>query len=129
MLTAIVRFHRIVQIKARFGMEQISFDIPAVEGDVGPVFHFTCVNMDGLPVDLTAKTVQLFIKRSGAASSSNLSKTCVIVTPAAGIAEYTPGIGDFAEAGTYFGDLVITSGLLKETCPSAIRLVVRPSNT
>ena len=122
------KFHRVLQIRARFGMDNITFDLPVVQDDTGPTLEFECLDRDANVVDLTGKTVKFYMKKGGFLGSTvNPSPNCVVTDAANGKAQYTFSAGDLAEPGTYFGDLVIEDSQT-ETAFDVVRLVVRQSN-
>lgn len=128
MITTKVRFQRIVRVIVRFGMEQITFEVPAVAGDSGPTLMFQCVDRSSQPINLTGKIVDLYLRRSGASSRANISSACTITSAVAGEVTYVPVVGVLSQPGTYFADLTISDGVNSETAPEAMRIVVRASN-
>lgn len=121
------RFHRSLKIRARFGMDNITFDLPVVSGDTAPTLQFECVDKESNIIDLSGKTVNFYMKKMGLGDRINASSACTVTDAANGIAEYTFGASDLSAPGTYFGDVVI-SDTQEETCFDVIRLIVRQSN-
>jgi hypothetical protein len=122
-------FHRTIRRVVRFGMRNIDREINLVEDNAGVQIEVSCEDYDFNQIDLSGKTVHLFIKRSGNFVTTNLAHTdCSITDYPGGKAVYTVRSEDFPEPGTYFGDVVIMGGPHEETAPDAIRFLIRPSN-
>lgn len=67
------------------------------------------LSADGAPIDLTTVTgvtLRLRDQRGGALLA--LAGTTAIITPAAGVVEYSWATGDTATPGEYFGEWVLT---------------------
>lgn len=109
----------------RFGMRNIDFEIPVVEGDTGPTVELRLVDKKGEPVDLTGKAVNLYLRRSAELMSvSGQIPACTIEQAVSGICSYQFGPLDLGEPGTYFGDVQVVGAQI-ETAPDALRFLVR----
>lgn len=129
MIEATVKFHQIIERQVRFGMKNIDFEVYLVEDEAGPIFQFTCVDYDLNPIDLSGKTVDLYIKSALSRQLANAGATsCIVIDPAAGIVQFQLQSPFIEEPGTYFGDLSISDGGSSNTAPQFIRLIVRESN-
>ena len=112
----------------RFGMTNVDFEVELVQGDTGPVLQLDLVDREYLPLDLTGKAVNFYIRRAGEFLPVNPNNPeCAAVSGVVGRVEYRYGPNDLAEPGTYYGDVQLISTVV-ETAPAAVRLVVRPKN-
>jgi hypothetical protein len=77
-----------------------------VEQNTAPPIQITCQRA-GQSIDVTGCTVDLIIT-NGSVQTNTGHTSCNLVTPTAGLVQYTPQTGDFPTAGTYTCDVKIT---------------------
>lgn len=80
--------------------------INIVEDNSGPPLLLT-LKREGVAIDVTGCTVNLIIAK-GTTITNTGHQGCTLVTPTAGVVQYTPQSTDFSTPGTYKADIEIT---------------------
>lgn len=104
------------------------YNIKMVQNDTAPALIFDVENADGTPYNLAGCTVRLKLlnNQTGALSNSG-NMECVNLGTPVNRAQYDFMPGDIPDAGTYVGDLEITTATGKvQTEYEYVRINARP---
>lgn len=83
-------------------------DITIPAGDYGFNLIFTIATASGAAYDLTGKTINFYVWKSGDPGAPYLSAAATISTASTGICSYTPASTDFTVKGKYICELEFT---------------------